>query len=70
MEVFVLICLLTIISLWFIPNDYSEEINKNNYKLDHCDIHKWISRPTGLEDNSNYTQCAICGYCPESGSYH
>lgn len=60
-----LLCILIVIL--FIPTFEDDEIEVLS-DPNHCSIHKWESRDSGLEDGSKYIICSVCHFLPNSGN--
>lgn len=76
MDLLVLCCLVLIFMLFLVPDEELEENDSNNqdldnYKLTHCELHKWVTKSNGLggEFEELYTKCQNCGYNPVTKTY-
>jgi hypothetical protein len=74
MDLFILCVAIMLFIIGLIPNNEKPVIKDNkNYKLTHCDIHKWIIKSNGFDEDSGfestYSVCETCGFFPGTDKY-
>lgn len=67
MDIAVLCLVITWCFLLLVPENRDEKNNDNRVlAANHCDVHKWVKRPTGFKEEdgfeTHYTMCCVCGY--------